>query len=116
MSLKWCYVGDLGPGGKLDWGRCAGSNIPSSSMLPKLDELSIYIKIMHLALNGEYCGGVVDFDAYGLKVNGAELRRIIEDCYRAEATILEGPAISQYLKFADNLPAVKYVAFVAVAM
>lgn len=116
MSLKWCYVGELGPGGGLDWGRHAGSNIPTSGILPDLDELSIYIKIMHLALDGEYGGGVVDFDAYGLKVNSADLRQIIEDCYRAEPTMLEGPAISQYLEFADNLPAGKCVAFVAVAM
>lgn len=116
MSMKWSYVGRLGPGDQLDWGRSAGGNIPPTGMLPDIDDLSIYIKIMHLALDGRYGGGIVDFDAYGLKVNGADLRQVIEECYQSEPSMLAGPVITQYLEYADNLPPHEFVAFVAVAM
>ena len=116
MSMKWSYVGPLGPGGKLDWGRPAGGNIPPSGLLPDIEDLSVYQMISRLTTQGQYGGGIVDFDAYGLKVNGADLRQIIEACYQSEPSMLTGPVIVQYLEYADNLPPNEFVAFVAVAM
>lgn len=114
--MKWCYVGELGPGEKLDWGRSIGGNIPTGGILPDIEDTYIYVKILNLAMDGEYDGDIIDVDAYGLKVSGADLRRIIEDCYRSKPKMLRDPIISKYLKYADRLPPDKFVALVAVAI
>jgi hypothetical protein len=114
--MKWSYVGPLGPGGKLDWGRSAGGNIPPSGLLPDIEDLSLYQMISKLVTDGAFQGQIIDYDAYGLKVNGADLRRIIEACYQSEPSMLAGPVVTQYLEYADNLPLDEFVAFVAVAM
>lgn len=116
MPMRWSYVGALGRDGMLDWGRSAGANIPSSGTLPNIEDLLIYQAISKLAATGEYEGQVVDHDAYGLKVNGADLRCIIEACYELHPEKLLEPPIAQHLEYADNLPPNQYVALVAVAM
>jgi hypothetical protein len=114
--MKWSYVGLLGPGDQLDWGRSAGGNIPPSGTLPDIDNLSVYQTISRHVTEGRYGGQVVDYDAYGLKVNGANLRYIIETCYQSQPEMLGTPVIVQYLAYADKLPSNQFVAFVAVAM
>lgn len=116
MSMKWSYVGPIGPGNQLDWGRSTGGNIPPSGMLPDIDDLTVYQMISGLVSSGKYEGQIIDFDAYGLKVRGADLRQIIEACYQSQPERLSGPVIAQYLEYADNLPPNEFVAFVAVAM
>lgn len=116
MSLKWSYVGPLGPGGQLDWGRPAGGNIPLSGRLPDIDDLTVYQMISNLVSSGSYEGQIIDFDAYGLKVNGIDLREILEACYQSQPERLREPVIAQYLDYADKLPPDQFVAFVAVAM
>lgn len=116
MSRKWSYVGPLGPGGKLDWGRSAGGNIPPSGTLPDIEDLAIYQMISRLVISGRYEGQIIDFDAYGLKVSGTEIRQIIEACYQSEPTMLNAPVIARYLEYADQLTLEEHVAFVAVAM
>lgn len=116
MSMKWSYVGPLGPGDHLDWGRSAGGNIPPSGALPDIDDLSVYQMISRLVTEGRYSGQIVDYDAYGLKVSGTDLRHIIETCYQSQPEMLRTPVIAQYLDYADRLPPDQFVAFVAVAM
>lgn len=116
MSMRWCYLGDLGPGGELDWGQPGGGNIPTSGSLPDLEDLRLYIAIMLLATEGCYRGAIIDHDAYGLKVNGPDLRRIITECYKDTPAILREPVIAQYLEYADTLELNHFVALVAVAM
>jgi len=116
MSMKWSYVGPLGPGGKLDWGRSTGGNIPPSGLLPDIEDLSVYQMISKLVTDGAFEGQIIDCDAYGLKMNGADLRQIIEASYRSQPEMLTGPVIAQYLEYADSLPPNEFVAFVAVAM
>jgi len=114
--MKWSYVGPLGPDGQLDWGRPAGSNIPPSGRLPDIEDLTVYQTISGLVSSGSYEGQIIDFDAYGLKVKGTDLRQIIGTCYQSRPERLSGPVIAQYLKYADELPPNELVAFVAVAM
>jgi hypothetical protein len=116
MSMRWSYVGPLGPGGQLDWGQSAGANIPRSGTLPDIEDLSLYQAISRLVTDGAYDGQVIDHDAYGLKVNGADLRHIIELCYNLQPSMLKQPLIARYLEYADNLPPDEFVALVAVAM
>lgn len=116
MSMRWSYVGPLGSDGHLDWGRSAGGNIPPSGTLPNIEDLTVYQTISSLVTAGEYEGLLVDFDAYGLKVSGTDLRQIIEACYEPGSTMLTDPVIAQYLDYADNLPPGEFVAFMAVAM
>lgn len=116
MSMRWSYVGPLGQGGRLDWGQSAGANIPRSGTLPDIEDLSLYQAISRLVTDGAYEGQVIDHDAYGLKVNGADLRQIIEACYKSQPTMLSTPVIARYLEYADNLPPNEFVALVAVAM
>lgn len=116
MSMRWSYIGPLGPGGGLDWGQSAGANIPPSGTLPDIEDLSLYQAILKLVREGAYCGKYIDHDAAGLKVNGPELRHIIEDCYRSQPSMLTAPPIKHYLEYADNLLPNEFVALVAVAM
>lgn len=116
MAMRWCYIGELGPDDRLDWGRGPGGNVPASGLLPDIDEGYLYLKVMHLAMNGEYDGGAIDFDAYGLKVSGAELRQVIQDCYAEKPDMLNNTVIRQYLRFADHLSPNKQVALVACSM
>jgi len=116
MSMKWSYVGPLGSGGKLDWGRSAGGNIPLSGLLPDIEELSVYQMISKLVAEGAFEGQIIDYDAYGLKVNGVDLRQIIEASYQSQPSMLTTRVIARYLEYADNLPPQEFVAFVAVAM
>lgn len=116
MSVKWSYIGPLGPGDMLDWGRSGGGNIPRSGTLPDIEDLTIYQMISGLVTSGRYGGQIIDYDAYGLKVSGADLRHIIETCYQSQPEMLGTPVIVQYLAYADKLPPDQFVAFVAVAM
>ena len=116
MSMKWCYVGPLGPGGHLDWGRSAGGNVAPSGALPDIEDLAVYQMISRLVTEGRYSGEIVDYDAYGLKVSGADLRHIIETCYQSQPEMLRAPVIAQYLDYADRLLPDQFVALVAVAM
>ena len=116
MAQRWCYVGALGPGGILDWGQPGGGNIPTSGTLPDFEDFRLYNSISELALAGSYHGGIIDFDAYGLKVNGPELRDIITACYMAHPAMMEQRVTRLYLDYADGLGAENHVALVAVAM
>ena len=116
MAMRWSFVGALGAGKKLDWGGPIGGNIPVGGTLPDIDDTVVYQMIANLASRGEYQGKVIDFDAYGVKVNGPELRHIISECFRDSPGNLDRADIQQYLDYADALGIKKYVAFVAVAM
>jgi hypothetical protein len=91
MSMRWSYVGPLGSGGELDWARSEGGNIPRSGTLPDIEDLTVYQMISRLVREGRYSGQVVDYDAYGLKVSGSDLRQIIETCYQSQPEMLRAP-------------------------
>lgn len=116
MAMRFSYFGELGPGDRLDWGGAGGSNIPVANHLPESDDLSLYLTISRLAMGGRYEGGIVDHDAYGLKVTGRDIRRIIEECYASTPGGLQGPILAQYLAFADSFPPDKLVALIAYAI
>ena len=116
MAMRWSYVGELGSGGRLDWGGQAGGNIPVAGLLPDIHDTSLYLWISRLAAEGKYSGKTIDFDACGLKVNGQDLKAVIEQCYFDRPAMLQSDEIAQYLAYADSLPPSKFVALVAVAM
>ena len=116
MAMRFSYIGELGPGDRLDWGEAGGGNIPVANHLPESGDLTLYLAIARLAMDGQYEGGIVDYDAYGLKVSGRDIRRIIEDCYASEPGRFQAPDVAQYLAFADSLPPDKFVALIAYAV
>ncbi len=87
-----------------------------SGSLPDFEDLGLYIRIKDLAYEGLFQGRMIDFDAHGLKVNGPELRDIIENCYRNNPSVMADSVTRQYLEFANWLGSDRYVALVAVAM
>lgn len=113
VAQRFCYIGELGSSGALDWNASPGGNVPASGTLPDLEESSIYFKIMELARKGEYHGAIIDWDAYGLKVNGPELNRIMLECYPAPP---DGSVEKKYIDFAASLGPDRYMALVAVAI
>jgi hypothetical protein len=116
MAMRWCYIGELGPGSKLDWGGPEGGNIPIKGPLPDCEDLRLYQAISFLARDGQFEGAIIDFDAYGLRLNGHQLRRVLENCYKGDPSGLKDPVIKQYLEYGDALGEDHFIALVAVAL
>lgn len=116
ISLRWVYVGELGPGGGLDWKGSPGGNIPQSGMLPDIFDTSLYLLVRSLAAKGEYEGRDVDWDASAIKVNGMTMRTVLESAYGKQAlsAAAADSVLRTYLDFASRLGK-RHVALVAVA-
>ncbi len=114
--MRWVYAGELGPGGALDWKGPPGGNIPKAGMVPDLLDSSFYTQIRRLAWAGEFGGRDPDFDASAIKVNGPELRALLEEAYGAARLARPSEELKQYLALAERLGADRHVALVAVAM
>ena len=112
MTQRWAYVGDLGLGGALDWGGTHSGNIPTSGRLRDLDSTAFW-KIMDLAEKREFEGRQVDWGAWALKVNGPQLRQVLEAIYGADRLKKPWPPVDSYLALADELGAEQFVALVA---
>ena len=109
MTQRWAYVGELGPGGALDWGGDWNGNIPKSGTLPELDSEAFWA-ILHLAEAGAYDGKKTDWGAWALKLNGPQMRDVLTRIYGAD---LSQPPLAAYAQLAEELGADKYVALVA---
>lgn len=114
--MRWVYAGELGPDGGLDWKMPPGGNIPKSGMVPDIFDTGLYQLIRELARSGQFEGRDPDWDASALKVNGHELRRLLERCYGAENLTKLNSDIQQYVSLSTRLGSECYVALVAVAM
>jgi hypothetical protein len=112
MTQRWAYVGALGPNGALDWGGTYSGNIPTGGRLRDLDS-SAFWKILNLAQEHAYEGRQVDWGAWALKVNGPQLRQVMEAIYGAERLKVPRPPLDSYLALADELGAEQFVALVA---
>lgn len=107
----WAYVAELGSGGVLDWGGDDSGNLPRNRLLPDLN--GAFGTIYQLAKDGAYDGLQLDWGAWGLKVNGPQLREVLTAIYGDGVVSAARPPIDSYLKLADELGEHRYVAFVA---
>ncbi len=112
MTQRWAYVGKLGPGEALAWGGDNNGNIPVSGWLKDLHSEAFWA-IMRLADEGHYQGRQVDWGAWALKVNGPELRQVLQRIYGDEKLAAPWPVLASYLALAEELGEARYVAFVA---
>lgn len=112
MTQRWAYVGKLGPAEALDWGGNNDGNIPVSGWLKDLHSDAFWA-IMRLANEGRYQGRQVDWGAWALKVNGPELKQVLEQIYGAEKLATPWLELKAYVDLADTLGDTNYVAFVA---
>jgi hypothetical protein len=113
MTERWVYVGDLGPDGSLNWGGDNTDNTPTTGPdLPLLFGSAFWV-IMRLAKEGHYEGKSVDWGAWALKVNGPQLREVLEAIYGSDPGWQSWPTVVPYIAFAEQLGADQYVAFVA---
>lgn len=114
MPMKWSYLGKLGPQGQLNWGGDWSGNVPASGhILPDNNDLQVYLKIREHARNGEYCGDMVDWGAFAIKVNGPELLAILAECYGDLSRLTAGSLASRYVSYAQSLGEESYVAFIS---
>lgn len=109
MTQRWAYVGDLGEGGALDWGGSYSGNIPTGGRLPDLNSKAFW-RVYRLAEDGAYAGRQLDWGAWGIKVNGPQLREVLISIYGEALTVAPIP---QYLALADELGETQFIAFVA---
>lgn len=117
MPIRLSYLADLGPGGKLDWGRDTGGNIPASGyILPNIQDTAVYLKICEHAQKGNFEGTMVDWDAHALKVNGPDLISILTEVYGGPENVPPESIVGRHFAFAKRLGESKYLAFVAVAI
>lgn len=114
--MRWVYAGELGPDGGLDWNGPPGGNIPKAGMVPDLLDSGLYQLVRQLAWAGKYDGRDPDFDASAIKVNGDELRGLLEENFGPERLARPGADLKAYLTLATSLGADRYIALVAVAM
>lgn len=105
-------MGALGPNNALDWGGTNSGNIPTGGRLRDLDSAAFW-KIMDLAQNNQFEGRQVDWGAWALKVNGPQLKSVLEAIYGAERLKKPWPPVDAYLALADELGDDQYVALVA---
>ena len=112
--MRWVYAGELGPGGKLDWGGMPGGNIPERGMVPDLYATELYVLVRRLAWAGEYGGRDPDWDASAICVNGSELRVVLDEAFGADTVADATGDLAEYRDLADRLGD-RSVALVAVA-
>jgi hypothetical protein len=114
MTMRWSYLGELGPEGRLDWGGSWSGNVPTSgTILPDNEDTSIYLKIREAAQQGLYDGRQVDWGAFAIKVNGPELLAILTACYGDLNSIAPESVPGRYIRYARALGSEKHVAFVS---
>ena len=116
MTMRWSYLGRLGPGGALDWGGDDSGNIPTSGTLPDIEDTSVYRQIRGLAQEGRYEGRQVDWGAWAIKVNGPELLSVLTDCYGDLTYCDPKTVLGQHIKYAKKLGETKYVALISTEM
>ncbi|WP_174279902.1 hypothetical protein [Sphingomonas bacterium] len=116
MAQKWCYLGALGPQAELDWQLPDGGNIPASGTLPDVHDYELWMAIRWMADSGRFGGKIIDWDAYGVKVNGPEVEQVLREVYAKQPDRLNQEPISLYLDYARVLGPDRYVALVAVAI
>ena len=115
--MRWSYVGKLGKGGVLDWGGNDSGNVPvSGSFLPDWEDTKLYLRIKGYAQEGRYHGRRVDWGASAIKVNGAEMLTVLEECYGSTDAVDPETLIGKYAAFARKLGPEHYVALVAAEM
>jgi hypothetical protein len=117
MTMRWSYIGELGPNDRLDWGGDNTCNIPvSGQFLPDWNDNSLYFRIKQFADCGEFEGRQIDWGAWAVKVNGPELQRILSDCYGDLDAVKPDVLLGRYVSFAKELGEDHRVALVACAM
>lgn len=117
MVMRWSYLGNLGPGGTLDWDGDSHGNIPASGhILPDIEDTKIYLKICEHARSGNFDGRQVDWGAHALKVNGPELVSILTEVYNRPEDVPPNSVIGRHFAYAQKLGELKYVALVAVEL
>lgn len=112
MTQRWAYVGALGVNGALDWGGTHHGNTPGGGRLEDLDSAAFW-KIVELANQHEFEGRQVDWGAWALKVNGAQLRKVLQMVYGDEALLAPRAPVDSYLALADELGDSQFVALIA---
>jgi hypothetical protein len=103
IALRWVYAGELGPDGKLDWGGMPGGSIPERGMVPDLYATELYVLVRRLAWAGEYGGRDPDWDASAIRVNGRELRVVLDQAFGADTVAAATGDLAQYRDLADRL-------------
>ena len=110
-------MADLGQNGALDWGGKNTANIPiTGQYLPDFEDTKLYMTISWHAQKGNYEGRAVDWGAEAIKVNGAQILEILEECYGELDKHKPDSEIGKLANFARNLPASKQMALIACSM
>jgi hypothetical protein len=112
MTQRWAYVGELGPDGALDWGGTHTGSVPNSGRLKDLDGRAFWT-VLRLAEEKQFEGRQTDWGAWAVKVNGPELRRVLEASYGVACMEKPWPPVDDYLALAEELGDARYVALVA---
>jgi hypothetical protein len=117
MPLKWSYIGDLGPNGDLDWGGSSTSNIPRQGpSLPDNEDLAVYLRIKQLVSEGRFDGRWVDWGAVAIKVDGPGILEVLALAHGGMDRLPKTPINAAYVKYAEELGAGNFVAFIALEL
>lgn len=116
MTMRWSYLGALGPGDALDWGGDYSGNIPAAGTLPDIQDTSVYRQIRGLAQEGQFEGRQVDWGAWAIKVNGPELMSVLADCYGDLSDRDPKSVLGRHIQYAKKLGETKYVALISTEM
>ena len=115
--MKWSYIGDLGPNGNLDWGGSSTGNIPfRDPNLPDNNDLEVYLEIKQFVKEGRFDGRWIDWGAVAIKVDGPGIMEVLASAYDGVSNLPTTPVTAAYVRYAEELGAGNFVAFIALEL